>query len=134
MATKPKLTLRLDFHSGLPIYIQIVNQVQALVVNQRIKVGDQLPTVRELAAMLNINFNTVARAYRVLDQARIISTQHGRGTFVLEIPPTKVTEKLRRDSLLALSTRYVEESIALGFSSAEIRRVVLEQLSLKNEA
>jgi GntR family transcriptional regulator len=70
----------------------------------------------------------------VLDQARIISTQHGRGTFVLEIPPTKVTEKLRRDSLLALSTRYVEEAIVLGFSSAEIRRVVLEQLSLKNDA
>ncbi|MCK7526817.1 MAG: GntR family transcriptional regulator [Ignavibacteriales bacterium] len=55
-----KLILQIDFRSGLPIYIQIVNQVQAQVVSGILKPGDQLPTVRALAGELRVNFNTVA--------------------------------------------------------------------------
>ena len=91
MAEK-KLSLLLDFHSGLPIYTQIVNQVQSQLANGMLKPGDQLPTVRALAQELRVNFNTVARAYRILDEARIISTQQGRGTFITEVPPPKVRE------------------------------------------
>jgi GntR family transcriptional regulator len=89
-----KLILQIDFRSGLPIYTQIVNQVQAQVVNGSLKPGDQLPTVRALAEELRVNFNTVARAYRLLDEERIISTQQGRGTYITEIPPPKVSERL----------------------------------------
>ena len=70
--TEKKLTLRLDFHSGLPIYTQIVNQIQSQLANGRLKPGDQLPTVRALAQELRVNFNTVARAYRILDEARMV--------------------------------------------------------------
>lgn len=73
MAEK-NLTLLLDFHSGLPIYSQIVDQIQSQLANGILKPGDQLPTVRALASELRVNFNTVARAYRMLDEARIIST------------------------------------------------------------
>ena len=59
-----KLTLQLDFHSGLPIYTQIVNQIQSQLANGILKPGDQLPTVRALAQELRVNFNTVARPYR----------------------------------------------------------------------
>jgi GntR family transcriptional regulator len=64
-----KLSLHLDFRSGLPIYAQIVNQIQSLLANGLLKPGDQLPTVRALAHELHVNFNTVARAYRLLDEA-----------------------------------------------------------------
>jgi GntR family transcriptional regulator len=127
MANK-KLLLQIDFRSGLPIYTQIVNQVQAQVLGGYLEPGDQLPTVRALAEELRVNFNTVARAYRLLDEARIISTQQGRGTYITEIPPPKVSERLRRESLEALTKRYIAEAMRLDFSKVEISKMVREQL------
>ncbi|MCX6057171.1 MAG: GntR family transcriptional regulator [Chloroflexi bacterium] len=63
-----KLTLNLDIRSGLPIYTQIVNQIQSQLVNGIIKPGDQLPTVRALAQDLRVNFNTVATSQKYLRQ------------------------------------------------------------------
>ena len=132
MAEK-KLTLNLDFHSGLPIYTQIVNQIQSQLANKIIKPGDQLPTVRALAQELKVNFNTVARAYRILDEARIISTQQGRGTYITEIPPPEVSEKLRHESLTALTQRFIAEAFRLGFSEREISQMVRDNLKLSKE-
>ncbi len=126
--TNQKLNLQIDFRSGLPIYTQIVNQIQAQVVTGVLKPGDQLPTVRALAEELRVNFNTVARAYRLLDEARIISTQQGRGTYITEIPPPQVTEKLRRESLEALTHRFISEAMRLDFTRIEINRMVSDQL------
>src|SRR5574341_1867726 len=123
-----KLLLQIDFRSGLPIYAQIVNQVQAQVVGSVLKPGDQLPTVRALAEELRVNFNTVARAYRLLDEARIISTQQGRGTYITDVPPPKVSEKLRRESLEALTQRYISEAMRLEFSKDEISEMIKDQL------
>jgi GntR family transcriptional regulator len=126
--TNKKLMLHIDFRSGLPIYIQIVNQVQAQIASGILRPGDQLPTVRALAEELRVNFNTVARAYRILDEARIISTQQGRGTYITEIPPPKVTEKLRKEALQALTERYINEAMHLEFSKDEIGEMIKEQL------
>lgn len=128
-----KLFLQIDFRSGLPIYTQIVHQVQAQVVSGVLKPGDQLPTVRALAEELRVNFNTIARAYRILDEARIISTQQGRGTYITEIPPPNVTDKLRRESLEALTQRFLSEAMRLGFSKTEINQGVRDQLRTWNE-
>ena len=132
--TEKKLTLRLDFHSGLPIYIQIVNQIQSQLANGRLKPGDQLPTVRALAQELRVNFNTVARAYRILDEARIISTQQGRGTYITEIPPPNISEKLRNESLEALTQRFINEAFRLGFFEKEISQMVRDSLKVRKEA
>lgn len=129
-----QITLQLDFRSGLPIYTQIVNQIQSQVVNGILKPGDQLPTVRALALELRVNFNTVARAYRILDEAHIISTQQGRGTFITEIPPPEVSEKLRTESLLELTDRFLSEASRLGFSEREVSQMVRDRLKLKKEA
>jgi GntR family transcriptional regulator len=127
MAEK-NLTLHLDFHSGLPIYTQIVNQIQSQLVNGILKPGDQLPTVRALAQELRVNFNTVARAYRILDETRIISTQQGRGTYITEIPPPDVSERLRHESLEALTQRFITEAIRLGFLEREVSQMVRDNL------
>jgi len=129
-----KLILQIDFRSGLPIYTQIVNQVQSQVVSGILKHGDQLPTVRALAEELRVNFNTVARAYRILDEARIISTQQGRGTYITEIPPPNVSEKLRKETLEALTQRYIGEAMRLDFSKSEIRQMVSDQIKAWNES
>ena len=132
MAEK-KLTLHLDFRSGLPIYTQIVNQIQSQLANAILKPGDQLPTVRALAQELRVNFNTVARAYRILDEVRIISTQQGRGTYITEKPPPEVSEKLRNESLTALTQRFIAEAIRLGFSEREVNQMVRDSLKIKKE-
>ena len=132
--TNKRLTLQIDFRSGLPIYTQIVNQVQAQVASEILKPGDQLPTVRALAEELRVNFNTVARAYRILDEARIISTQQGRGTYITEIPPPHISEKLRRETLEALTQRYIGEATRLEFSKSEIRQMVSDQIKVWSES
>jgi GntR family transcriptional regulator len=128
-----KLTLHLDFHSGLPIYIQIVNQIQNQLASGILIAGAQLPTVRALAEELRVNFNTVARSYRMLDEAGVISTQQGRGTYITEKPPPEVSERLRRESLASLASGYVREARRLGFSADEIRQNLEDQLEVPTE-
>src|SRR5512142_2902393 len=130
--TNKKLILQIDFRSGLPIYTQIVNQVQAQVAGGVLKPGDQLPTVRALAEELRVNFNTIARAYRILAEERIISTQQGRGTYITDVQTPNVTEKLRKESLEALTQRFLSEAIRLEFSRTEISQMIKEQLRTWN--
>ncbi len=113
------MQIELDFRSGIPIYVQIMDQIKHLIATDFLKPGDQLPTVRQLAADLRVNFNTVARAYRLLDEAGIISTQHGRGTYILE-EPEHDTEKLRREALEGLTRYYLAEAHQLGFTPEEV--------------
>lgn len=113
------LKLNLDFRSDVPLTNQIVAQIQHQLADGVLHPGDQLPTVRALALELRVNFNTVARAYRMLDEAGIISTQQGRGTFILEQPPPEASERLRLESLNALARRYIEEAERLGFGREE---------------
>jgi GntR family transcriptional regulator len=111
------MKIDVDFRSDMPIYIQIVEQIQQRVVEGELKPGDQLPTVRALASELRVNFNTVARSYRLLDEAGVISTQQGRGTYILEMPPPEVAERLRSESLQALARRYLSEAKRLGYNA-----------------
>lgn len=127
------MNLELDFRSGIPIYLQLVEQIKERVVSGGLKSGDQLPTVRALAQELRVNFNTIARAYRILDEVGIISTQQGRGTYILEMPPPEVAENLRQQSLEALTQRYISEVVRLGSSPNEIARMIQEQVAKSKE-
>jgi GntR family transcriptional regulator len=108
--------IALDFRSPEPIYLQIARQVEQLVAKGELKLGDQLPTVRELATELRINFNTVGRAYRVLDETRLISTQRGRGTYIWEEPTEETMKQLKRKSLEELTRNYLDEVNRLGYA------------------
>lgn len=120
---------KLDFRSGIPIYSQIVDQIKHLIATGELSPGDQLPTVRQLAADLRVNFNTIARAYRILDEDGVISTQHGRGTYILE-PATPVeAEHLREQSLEALTLHYLAEAERQGYSLEEVTKVIQRYLS-----
>ncbi len=117
------MQLRLDFHEKEPIYLQIVEQVKSMVASGLLKPGSQLPTVREVAADLRINFNTAARAYRMLHEEGIISTQQGRGTYVLEAPPAAESKRLKRDRLQAMVEGLLEEAKRFGFTPEEVNKV-----------
>lgn len=125
--------IQIDFRSGVPIYVQIMDQVKHQVVSGGLKPGDQLPTVRALALELRVNFNTVARAYRLLDEAGIISTQQGRGTYILDTPSPEWTDKLKRQALEALARRYIREAFRLEVDADQIIQVLQEQVEAWKE-
>ena len=128
------LELKLDFRSGLPIYTQIVEQIRHMLASGELKPGDQLPTVRQLATDLRVNFNTIARAYRMLDEAGLISTQQGRGTYIWETPSPEASQKLRLEGLNELTQRYLAEAVALGFSLDEVRQNFEEEAKIDRGA
>ncbi len=116
------MQLRLDFHERQPIYLQIVDQVKSMVASGILKPGSQLPTVREVAADLRINFNTAARAYRLLHEEGVISTQQGRGTYVLEAPPAAESKRLKRDRLQTMVEGLLEEAKRFGYAPEEVNK------------
>ncbi len=118
----------LDLRSGVPIYVQIVEQVQQLVTSGKLKPGDQLPTVRQLASELRVNFNTVARAYRMLDEAGIISTQQGRGTYILDAAVAGLGDWLERETLEVQVNRFLVDLLQQGFSLPQIREMLEKKL------
>jgi GntR family transcriptional regulator len=123
------MNITIDFRSGQPIYVQIIEQIQRLVAAGELKQGDQLPTVRQLATELRVNFNTVARAYRLLDEAGLISTQQGRGTYIWEQPSEETTQILRQHALEGLVRRCLHEAARLAFSPGEVQAEYQRQLS-----
>jgi GntR family transcriptional regulator len=114
------MNLEIDFRSGIPIYLQVVERIKERLAAGLLKPGDQLPTVRSLASDLRVNFNTIARAYRIMDEAGIISTQQGRGTYILEAPSPEVSGSIRRKALQDLSQRFLEDADRLGASTEEL--------------
>jgi len=123
------MNLEIDFRSGIPIYLQVVESIKEHVASGRLSPGDQLPTVRSLALELRVNFNTIARAYRILDETGIISTQQGRGTYVMNTPPPEVSEKIRQNALKALTQRYVADAERLGALPEELTQILNSQLT-----
>jgi GntR family transcriptional regulator len=114
------MMIELDFRSHMPIYMQIVERIEHLIATDILKPGDQLPTVRQLAADLRVNFNTIARAYRMLDESGTISTQQGRGTYVLESMPEERSQRLRKAALQEITRSYIREAARMGFEQDEV--------------
>jgi GntR family transcriptional regulator len=117
-----------DFESGVPIYMQIVDRIKQMIVSGQLQPGQQLPTMRQLAIDLRVNYNTVGRAYLMLDQEGIISTQQGRGTYVTTRLDEAQIQKLRMDKLRGMVGQAIQNALVLGYNREEIERVVQEGL------
>ena len=124
------MDIRIDLDSAVPIYQQIVHSIKHQVATGRLKPGEQLPTVRELAAELRINPNTVARAYDQLDSDSVISTQQGRGTYVRERPDQEHLTRIRQEQLKALMDGAVSRALSMGYTVQEIQVSFETQLKL----
>ena len=116
---------RLDAHSGVPVYRQLIDQVQAAIASGALAAGDQLPTVRQVAVDLAINPNTVSRAYREMEIRSLLDTQQGTGTFIAD---RKVEySKDERDRQLAqLAGEIVSRAGAAGFTLKQLMRALRE--------
>jgi len=98
-----------------PVYAQLERAIRSSIAAGRLNVGDQLPTVRQLAVDLRINANTVAKVYAFLERAGVLETRRGVGTFVAAHTPTPQEEALRRTELSRLVDRFLAELSHHGF-------------------
>lgn len=110
----------IDGKDRTPIYAQLERGLRAAIATGRLGVGEQLPTVRQMAVDLSINANTVARVYAELERAGVIETRRGVGSFVVGTPQQAHPPDHHRRQLRAFVTRVIVEAAAAGFSIDDV--------------
>ena len=108
-----------------PLYAQLERAIRFAIATERLRVGERLPTVRQLAVDLRINANTVAKVYTELEREGVLETRRGVGTFVRtrDLPPVlrgRRTDRERERELRLLTDRFLSEATSLGFSLDEV--------------
>src|SRR3954462_8743080 len=122
------MLLRPNPSSGVPIYLQLMEQVKHAIETGALRPGDQLPGIRPLAEELVINPNTVAKAYRELEHEDVIELRHGAGAFVsASARAKKMTETMRAGQTIVAAA--IEKLHARGVSDDEIRRLFEAELA-----
>jgi GntR family transcriptional regulator len=121
-------SFQVDQKSGIPIYIQIMDQIKHLIASGMLQSGQQLPTIRELAVNLTINLHTVAHAYAELEREGFLTIQRGRGTFITNGHTGQELEDLRVQKLQALVENMFAEVLHLGYEADEVELVLSAQI------
>jgi GntR family transcriptional regulator len=116
--------LTVDPGSGMPIYLQIIEQIKRSVALGVLQGGEQLPTVKQLALDLTINPNTVARAYRDLERDKVIETAVGRGSFVRQQDADGTVRTAATDVARAALEAALREAKSLGLSRSDVRETL----------
>ena len=115
------VVLTVDPRSGVPIYLQVIEQVKRSVALGVLAAGEQLPTVKQLALDLTINPNTVAKAYRELERDGVIETAPGRGSFVRTNGVAETTKAAATDVVRDVIEGAVREAKSMGLGADDIR-------------
>ena len=119
------LKFSLDATNGVPFYKQIILQVEMAIADGRLDTGDQLPTVRSLAVELQVNPNTVARAYSELEIRGIVTTQQGTGTFISD-QKVQISDVERERILAEITRSFVSHAASYGFNLEDISSYLSE--------
>lgn len=120
------MDIHISPHDGVPIYLQIANQVKYLIASSRLAPGEELPAIRVLAERLVVNPNTVARAYRELEVAGVVTKRRTAGTYVSD----SGSPLARRERLKILTERVVAllaEARQLGVGTDEVVRLIRQR-------
>lgn len=113
----------------MPLYAQLTRAIQFAIATGRLRIGEQLPTVRQLAVELRVNANTVAKVYAELEREGILETRRGVGTFVGARHFEAKSSQDPKEVLRELADRFVEEAAAMGFSVDDL----LDQLQSRRK-
>jgi GntR family transcriptional regulator len=117
---------QVEYNSGIPVYRQIINQVCAAVAAGAFKPGDQLPTIRVLSGRLNVNPNTVAKAYRELELKGLIMSERGSGSFIQAQPPMSGPRE-KKAKLKNLYHRLLADAASSGLTESELLSFIKEK-------
>jgi len=113
------ISFRLDPASGVPFYRQVIDQILAAVATGALHAGDQLPTVRALAVELQVNLNTVAKAYKELEIRGVLDTQQGSGTYVATVRVERDAVERRRQ-VVQLVDEFLARAASAGLPPDEV--------------
>src|SRR6185503_18449128 len=114
------LSLNIDTAHPTPLYHQLERAIRFAIATGKLNIGDQLPTVRQLAVELRINANTEARVYLELERAGVVETRRGVGTFVSARPNEAASRRERDRHLRELAEHFVAETHKRGFSIDDV--------------
>lgn len=126
------MNIIIDRKSGIPIYIQVKNQIMNDIKNGNLKIGTKMPTEREMAQRLNTSRNTISSAYNLLEQEGVLVSYQGRGTFVAEETKTWKQHNVK-DKLLKIIDLGLEEALEQGLDAAEFLFLVNERVREKED-
>lgn len=121
--------VQINFKSGVPVYLQIAQQVKAAAASGTIKKGDPLPSVRTLAEELRINRNTAAKAYSELESEGIIETRQGSGCFLSANGASPLRRAVRSERLAQELDAVIVQAHHLQISDDDLRELLDERLS-----
>ncbi|WP_438495566.1 GntR family transcriptional regulator [Paenibacillus sp. IHBB 3054] len=122
--------MTIEFDNNQPIYIQIMNYIKGEIITGKLKPGDKIPSVRELAAELQINPNTVQRTFQELEREEIVETRRGMGRYVTGREETIMT--IKKEMAKDVLDRFIRGMEELGFQGEEILTVVAENIAQRN--
>jgi len=118
--------LQIDFNKAIPIYEQIIDYVKKSIARGEMEPGDKLPSQREMARQMEVNPNTIQRAYREMESLDLVETRRGRGTFVVD--SAQVVKKINEEMASEAVNNFVNEMKSLGFSGGEIIDMLKSEL------
>ena len=111
---------QIDTNHPTPLYAQLERAIRFAIATEKLRIGEQLPTVRQLAVELRINANTVAKVYAELERAGVVETRRGVGTFVSAQPSEAATRRDRDRHLRELAEHFIAETHNRGFSIEDV--------------
>lgn len=114
--------ISLDYQSRIPIYEQIVNNIEKYVALGIFKPRDQVPSIREMASSLGVNPNTVKKAYDILENKKVITTISTKGTFISDDTKKATKDKINRE--IEMIKEKIEELSKMGISKEEIMEMI----------
>ena len=120
--------IHVDPKDPTPLYAQLDRGIRVAIATGRLRPGDQLPTVRQLAVDLRVNANTVAKVYLALEREGVVVTKRGVGTFIAEAQPLAHNSSQRDRQLRKLTERFLTDATALGFTSREVARFLAQRI------
>lgn len=130
-AANQTVQITIDSDSGIPLWLQLRNRLIYLIASGRFKVGDKLPTVRELAVDLGVNYNTVSKVYQDIERDGYIVSKRGRGTFVAERVPAEA--EAAKSEVEFLADEFIRQCRELGVPRHDIADLVQSRLDSIDE-
>jgi len=125
--------MKIDFNASKPIYEQVIDEIKKQIARGEIKPGDKLPSQRELAKDIQVNPNTVQRAYREMEILDLVETKRGRGTFIKD--DDKVIKEINEQMAHSAVQKFITEMVSIGFEKEEIINLLKSEFErrIKND-
>ncbi|TDO95278.1 GntR family transcriptional regulator [Halanaerobium saccharolyticum] len=121
----------IDFNAAYPIYEQVIDEIKKEIVRGELSAGDKLPSQRKLARKIDVNPNTVQRAYREMEQRGLVETKRGKGTFIKD--DDQVMVEIKKEMAATAVSNFIDEMISLGFEKENILSKVETNLKRRDD-